>query len=497
MDSPPMEQSRSSGSGSTITNPMHGVGVGGGPAPEDQQPKRPPHLSIDIPAATSAPLTPTAAAAESDAVAATPGSTASRAPGSASGSGKNGAPAKSPAPQRTPSFMLRQTVRSLLPGGGSFKSSVRGYEASLSRLFSGRIARTASLPAVDHAADKTPPSVPAATDKTGMHRSQSLPMNMKKFSSAKSIKRMNSLGGVYRVVPSTPRAPAAAAAATSNAAPDIVPTEPGAGEGEDDHGEDIAEEEAVCRICMVELSEGGGAMKLECSCRGELALAHTDCALKWFGIKGTRTCEVCKEEVQNLPVTLLRVQSTRGGDATRAGAGANGPRYVRYRLWHGTPILVVISILAYFCFLEQLLVAHNGFAALAISLPFSCILGLFSSLTTTSMVARRYVWIYAAIQFLFVVFFTHLFYRYLHLQAVISIILATFAGFGVGMIGNSIIIEVLRWRTMAPAHQRHARRPPRVAQQQQPAPASSQPSAAEEGQRSATVDVENPAIPQA
>ncbi|XP_037471932.1 uncharacterized protein LOC119346984 isoform X2 [Triticum dicoccoides] len=505
MDSPRTEQSSSSGTTSTITNPMQGVGGGGGPTPDDQRAKRPPHLSIDIPAATSAPLTPTAAA-EAEAVAATPGSTASRTPGSASGSGKNGAPAKSPAPQRTPSFMLRQTVRSLLPGGGSFKSSVRGYEASLSRLFSGRIARTASLPAVDHAlaasvhaADKTPPSVPAAAadNKTGMHRSQSLPMNMKKFSSAKSIKRMNSLGGVYRVVPSTPRATAAATAATSNAAPDIVPTEPGVGEGEDDHGEDIAEEEAVCRICMVELSEGGGAMKLECSCRGELALAHTDCALKWFGIKGTRTCEVCKQEVQNLPVTLLRVQSTRGGDASRAGAGANGPRYVRYRLWHGTPILVVISILAYFCFLEQLLVAHNGFAALAISLPFSCILGLFSSLTTTSMVARRYVWIYAAIQFLFVVFFTHLFYRYLHLQAVISIILATFAGFGVGMIGNSIIIEVLRWRTMAPAHQRHARRPPRVAQQQQPAPASSQPSAAEEGQRSATVDVENPAIPQA
>ncbi|VAH24916.1 unnamed protein product [Triticum turgidum subsp. durum] len=412
MDSPRTEQSSSSGTTSTITNPMQGVGGGGGPTPDDQRAKRPPHLSIDIPAATSAPLTPTAAA-EAEAV-------ASRTPGSASGSGKNGAPAKSPAPQRTPSFMLRQTVRSLLPGGGSFKSSVRGYEASLSRLFSGRIARTASLPAVDHAlaasvhaADKTPSSVPAAADnKTGMHRSQSLPMNMKKFSSAKSIKRMNSLGGVYRVVPSTPRATAAATAATSNAAPDIVPTEPGAGEGEDDHGEDIAEEEAVCRICMVELSEGGGAMKLECSCRGELALAHTDCALKWFGIKGTRTCEVCKEEVQNLPVTLLRVQSTRGGDATRAGAGANGPRYVRYRLWHGTPILVVISILAYFCFLEQLLVAHNGFAALAISLPFSCILGLFSSLTTTSMVARRYVWIYAAIQFLFVVFFTHLFYRY-------------------------------------------------------------------------------------
>ncbi|KAM3336553.1 hypothetical protein ACQJBY_030516 [Aegilops geniculata] len=107
--------------------------------------------------------------------------------------------------------MLRRTVRSLLPERGSFKSSVRGYEASLSRLFSGRIARTSSLPAADdgvlsasvHAANKMPPSVPAAVEKTGMHRSQSLPMNMT-LSSAKSIKRMNSLDNVYRVVPSTP-----------------------------------------------------------------------------------------------------------------------------------------------------------------------------------------------------------------------------------------------------------------------------------------------------
>jgi hypothetical protein len=66
--------------------------------------------------------------------------------------------------------MLRQTVRSLLPGGGSFKSSVRGYEASFSRLFGARIARTSSLPVNDddggsvsgpnflslHGVDKTP-----------------------------------------------------------------------------------------------------------------------------------------------------------------------------------------------------------------------------------------------------------------------------------------------------------------------------------------------------
>lgn len=57
-------------------------------------------------------------------------------------------------------------------------------------------------------------------------------------------------------------------------------------------------------------------------------------------------------------------------------------------------------------------VGDHGTAALAISLPFACVLGLFSSLTTTKMVSRRYVWIYSAVQFLFIVLFTHIFYRY-------------------------------------------------------------------------------------
>lgn len=56
-----------------------------------------------------------------------------------------------------------------------------------------------------------------------MYRSQSLPMNMKKLNNGKSFKRMNSLGGVYRVVPSTPSVPVT----SSNVIPDIVPSEPG------------------------------------------------------------------------------------------------------------------------------------------------------------------------------------------------------------------------------------------------------------------------------
>jgi len=234
------------------------------------------------------------------------------------------------------------------------------------------------------------------------------------------------------VVPLVPQTEASATAA--------------AGE-EEAAAEDIAAEEAVCRICMVALSEEA-VLKLECCCKGELALAHRGCAIKWFSIKGNGTCDVCSQEVLNLPVTLRRlhhhpsIQAQQQADPTTTATSSR-----RYRVWHGTPILVIISMLAYFCFLEQLLVAcllhlrslrlpghciilssvlpdptdeppnyiqvgDHGTAALAISLPFACVLGLFSSLTTTKMVSRRYVWIYSAVQFLFIVLFTHLFYRY-------------------------------------------------------------------------------------
>ncbi|URD77592.1 zinc finger protein [Musa troglodytarum] len=304
---------------------------------------------------------------------------------------------------------------------------------SFSKLFSPRIRRTSSLPINSDLHGKSPHGSSLELHllcqrKEVQHhisRSLSLPTDIKHIKS-KSIKRMNSVGGVFRVIPSTPRV----VDLSSPVADSITPVDSAI----DGDGEDIPEEEAVCRICMTELSEGSNTLKLECSCKGELALAHQECAVKWFSIRGNRNCEVCGQEVENLSVTLLRVQSVLmattlpGTSRQRTVYFYRFQRYLakapicdhrqnwsiptslykrlscathttgsfaRLPKWpfpllglgfsHEMPVLIIVSMLAYFCFLEQLLVADVGTSALAISVPFSCILGVFASLTASTM----------------------------------------------------------------------------------------------------------------
>lgn len=313
---------------------------------------------------------------------------------------------------------------------------------SLTKMFTPRIKRTSSLP-VTPISHSNPESISGSINNSltlgtkethvCISRSMSLPViNKEKEGSNRRVEFF------FRVIPSTPQVKDVDSSSIPATSPTKVP------EDNEQGGEDIPEEEAVCRICLVELCEGGETLKMECSCKGELALAHQECALKWFSIKGNKTCDVCRQEVKNLPVTLLRMQSVRN-----VNAGSNRFRHMElngHRVWQELPILVIVSMLAYFCFLEQLLVGKMGTGAIAISLPFSCVLGLLASMTSSTMVKRRFVWVYASVQFALVVLFAHIFYSLVRVQPVLSILLSTFAGFGVAMSASSLLVEFFRWK---------------------------------------------------
>ncbi|XP_051120265.1 uncharacterized protein LOC127244026 isoform X2 [Andrographis paniculata] len=307
---------------------------------------------------------------------------------------------------------------------------------SFSKIFTPRMKRTTSLPVTavgnsnpDSASGGSTNNLPALEAKgvPRMSRSLSVPV----FNKEKAIRRTDSF---FRVIPTTPKVKH-----------DIGEASKATTEGnEASSGEDIPEEEAVCRICLVELCEGGETLKMECSCKGELALAHHECAVKWFSIKGNKTCDVCKQEVRNLPVTLLRIQSSINRTTGISNLGhidIDG-----YRVWQELPILVIVNMLAYFCFLEQLLVGKMRSRAIAISLPFSFVLGILASMTSSTLAKRRFVWLHAVVQFALIVFFAHIFYNLVHVQAVLSILLSTFAGLGMAISGSSLLVEFLRWR---------------------------------------------------
>ncbi|PIN25389.1 hypothetical protein CDL12_01861 [Handroanthus impetiginosus] len=63
----------------------------------------------------------------------------------------------------------------------------------------------------------------------------------------------------------------------------------------------IPKEEAVCRFCF-NLFQEDNVLKTKCKCK--FTLIHEPCTIEWSDKKGNKKCDVCEQDMQNIPVTL-------------------------------------------------------------------------------------------------------------------------------------------------------------------------------------------------
>ncbi|GFZ14300.1 RING/U-box superfamily protein [Actinidia rufa] len=89
---------------------------------------------------------------------------------------------------------------------------------------------------------------------------------------------------------------------------------------------------------------------MECSCKGELALAHRECAVKWFSIKGNKSVRCASKRFRTFLSPFSGFKMLRPVTCLEIGLGKLKSLNTG-KIWQDVPVLVIVSMLAYFCFL--------------------------------------------------------------------------------------------------------------------------------------------------